>query len=100
MPSEFEPTAGSDECDPWEWLAAAVSADGEGYKLLSPAGGVMVISNEQRERMVACVNFLAGVPTDQIAGKHIGDILNHQSNIDCSYCGLSRELERMCGDQA
>ena len=64
MPIGFEPTAGSDECDPWEWLAAAVTADGEGYKLLSPAGGVMVISNEQRERMVACVNFLRDVPTE------------------------------------
>lgn len=49
--------------EPWDWLAASVTENGEGYafELVSPAGGRMPITNEQRKRIIACVNALASV---------------------------------------
>jgi len=50
---------------PWEWLESNVTADGEGYLFLqSPAGGVMRITNEQRKRIVACINACKNISTE------------------------------------
>lgn len=36
---------------PEDWLLNPVTKDGEGYILASPAGGVMCLSSEQRQRI-------------------------------------------------
>jgi hypothetical protein len=37
--------------EPEDWLLNPVTEDGEGYLLVSPAGGVMRLSSEQRQRL-------------------------------------------------
>lgn len=55
---------------PWKWLESSVVADGEGYLFLqSPAGGIMRITNEQREHIVACVNACKHLSTEELENK-------------------------------
>lgn len=53
--TQLAPTPNSEKNDPWEWLKACVTQDGEGYKLVSPAGGVMAITSAQRKRMLGAI---------------------------------------------
>ena len=52
--------------DPETWLSHPVTEDGEGYLLASPAGGVMRLSSEQRERMAAALVACRGIPTEEL----------------------------------
>jgi len=72
-----------DDYAPWEWLASCLTQDGEGYVLQSPAGGRLKITNSQRRRIVACVNALAGVPTETLetVGKAIGNLIDGLLNV-------------------
>jgi hypothetical protein len=43
------------QATPWDWLECCVTEDGEGYFLLSPVGGRLRITNEQRLHIIKCV---------------------------------------------
>lgn len=87
--------------EPWEWAKNGAT--------LLPAFGECVLSTEQdyefspsdedAERIVACVNACAGIPTERLAIMDLQaaiEILDsHQGNIDCNdYCGVARSLSR------
>lgn len=62
--------------EPWDWLKHCVSLDGEGYCFVqSPAGGRMPITNEQRLRIVACVNACRGIPSEKLDQAAKGEVL-------------------------
>ena len=52
--------------EPLDWLSSQVSQDGGAYRLVSPAGGVMELSDEQRRRIVACLRLCSRYSTDDL----------------------------------
>ncbi len=49
-----------------EWLSHPVTTDGSGYSLVSPAGSSMVLSDDERRRIVACLSALEEIPTGSV----------------------------------
>jgi hypothetical protein len=47
---------------PEDELSNPVTIDGESYALVSPAGGVMLLTSDQRERMAAMLKSLKDIP--------------------------------------
>lgn len=88
--------------EPWriEWSAAGspsvVSSIGE--RILREGDIDCGPSLTEMQRIVACVNFCAGVPTEKLNEESLREIAEYVDgynpgiNIDCDYCSLGRTI--------